>query len=231
MKKDKNPGKQTPDFRHNPFHSLRTIKGLVSPAPPAPKQPPKPISITPGKIEDEEALFLRMVADVKRLDEAAALPETGPRAGAEQAKKAASTDEAEERTRFLEAVHKIGPVIRELPFEEQEEDLPRHSSSSRLRQLKRGTIRISEELDLHGFLREEALARLERFVFTAFDREQQAVLVITGKGINSPEGPVLQGAVAQWLRDKGRSMVAEFAPAPRDKGGSGAFVVFLRRKT
>ncbi|HWR73104.1 MAG TPA: DNA mismatch repair protein MutS, partial [Nitrospirota bacterium] len=33
-----------------------------------------------------------------------------------------------------------------------------------------------------------------------------------------------------WLREQGKGMVAEFAPAPRDKGGSGAFVVFLRRR-
>jgi DNA-nicking Smr family endonuclease len=94
--------------------------------------------------------------------------------------------------------------------------------------LKRGTIRISEELDLHGYLKDEALQRLEHFITGALHRGRKAVLVITGKGINSPEGPVLQGAVADWLRDKGRAMVAEFEKAPRDKGGSGAVVVFLR---
>ncbi|HSC70120.1 MAG TPA: Smr/MutS family protein, partial [Candidatus Methylomirabilis sp.] len=55
-------------------------------------------------------------------------------------------------------------------------------------------------------------------------------LVITGKGLNSPAEPVLQGAVAGWLRDKGKGMVAEFAPAPRQMGGSGAYVVFLKEK-
>jgi DNA-nicking Smr family endonuclease len=56
------------------------------------------------------------------------------------------------------------------------------------------------------------------------------VLVITGKGINSPEGPVLQRVVAEWLRKEGKGTVAEFAPAPREMGGSGAFVVFLRKQ-
>ena len=97
-----------------------------------------------------------------------------------------------------------------------------------MRQLKRGTIKITEELDLHGFMKDEALVRLDHFIASAFGRGQKAVLVITGKGINSPEGPVLQGAVAAWLREKGKGLVAEFAPAPRDRGGSGAFVVFLR---
>ena len=104
----------------------------------------------------------------------------------------------------------------------------RRSAVGRMRQLKRGAIRIREELDLHGEIRDAALVKLEHFIAGAFHRGQKAVLVITGKGINSPEGPVLQGAVAAWLRGKGKGMVAEFAPAPRDLGGSGAFVVFLK---
>jgi DNA-nicking Smr family endonuclease len=99
-----------------------------------------------------------------------------------------------------------------------------------MRQLKRGAIRISQELDLHGFLKDEALKRLERFLANAFSLGQEAVLVITGKGINSPEGPVLRGAVAECLREKGKTLVAEVSKAPREMGGSGAFVVFLKKK-
>jgi DNA-nicking Smr family endonuclease len=99
-----------------------------------------------------------------------------------------------------------------------------------MRQLKRGAIRIDYELDLHGLTREEALESLAAFVTGAFNRGQTAVLVITGKGNNSPGEPVLVGAVAGWLRDRGRGMVAEFAPAPRQMGGGGAFVVFLKEK-
>ena len=124
---------------------------------------------------------------------------------------------------------KIGPAFRdEMP--ESDETGQQRSSSGRMRQLKRGTIRISAELDLHGFLKDEALARLEHFITSEYSRGRQAVLVITGKGINSPDGPVLQGAVADWLRTKGKAMVAEFHPAPRDRGGSGAAVVFLKTK-
>jgi DNA-nicking Smr family endonuclease len=91
-------------------------------------------------------------------------------------------------------------------------------------------IRIGLELDLHGLTRAEALTSLERFVIGAYNRRQNAVLVITGKGNNSSDEPVLQMAVQGWLREKGKSMVAEFAPAPRQMGGSGAFVVFLKDK-
>jgi DNA-nicking Smr family endonuclease len=83
-------------------------------------------------------------------------------------------------------------------------------------------------LDLHGLRREEALAALPRFLRSALQKGQKAVLVITGKGNHSAEEPVLQQAVASWLREAGRELVVEFAPAPREMGGSGAFVVFLR---
>jgi DNA-nicking Smr family endonuclease len=106
----------------------------------------------------------------------------------------------------------------------------RQAASNRLRELKRGAIRIGLELDLHGLTREEALTSLACFISGAYNRSQKAVLVITGKGNNSPEEPVLHGAVAGWLRDRGKGMVAEFAPAPRQLGGGGAFVVFLKDK-
>jgi DNA-nicking Smr family endonuclease len=99
-----------------------------------------------------------------------------------------------------------------------------------MRQLKNGSIRLDLELDLHGLTRDEALTSLSRFIAGAYNRGQKAVLVITGKGNNSPAEPVLQGAVASWLREAGKSQVAEFAPAPRTMGGSGAFVVFLKEK-
>ena len=54
------------------------------------------------------------------------------------------------------------------------------------------------------------------------------MLVITGKGSHSAEGPVLQQVVAGWLRDQGRDLITEYAPAPQEMGGSGAFVIFLR---
>ena len=101
-------------------------------------------------------------------------------------------------------------------------------SGNRLRQVKRGVVSVEYQLDLHGLRREEALAALPRFLKSALQRGQKAVLVITGKGNHSAEEPVLQQVVASWLREGGRELVIEFAPAPREMGGGGAFVVFLR---
>jgi DNA-nicking Smr family endonuclease len=109
-----------------------------------------------------------------------------------------------------------------------EDDELKPLGANRLRQLKKGIIRVDRQLDLHGLTRDEALEELPRFLRNARVHGEKAVLVITGKGINSPGEPVLQQAVAAWLRDAGREFVLEFAPAPREMGGSGAFVVFLR---
>jgi DNA-nicking Smr family endonuclease len=73
------------------------------------------------------------------------------------------------------------------------------------------------------------LEALPRFLNSAQQKGQKAVLVITGKGNHSSEEPVLSQAVASWLRDAGRTKILEFAPAPREMGGSGAYVVFLRQ--
>ena len=221
MKKDKNK-EQTGQFKRSPFKALKGFAPKQASAG-APVRKEKP---SPAVEEDESALFLRAVGGAKRLGPAAFSKDRAEKSAAPAPPTPAENNDQE---LFLKAMSKIGTAAfrDELPEAEEDGD-QRRSQSSRTRQLKRGTIRITDELDLHGQFRDEALASLERFIANSYTQGQQAVLVITGKGINSPEGPVLQGAVSEWLRGKGKGMVAEFVPAPRDKGGSGAFVVFLR---
>lgn len=212
-------------FKNSPF---RTLKGF-SPTSPA-QASPKPEKARTTGDEDDAGLFLRSMDGVKRVaagEDAAERPPV-PAPGPDRGDLAQHKD-APDHELFLEAMGSLGTTA--LPTEEPEEEaVPARSSSSRARQLKKGTIRISEELDLHGFLKDEAIHRLEHFIKSASVRGQEAVLVITGKGLNSVEGPVLQGAVGAWLREKGKGMVAEFMAAPRDKGGSGAYVVYLKRQ-
>jgi DNA-nicking Smr family endonuclease len=217
-KKEQGPG----GFSARPFKAL---KGFVPQAPPA--AAPTPPKRDPGGDEDDTDLFLEAVSGAKRIDPSAELESEHRSSGTVRTPIAPDDDKNAEL--FLKAMDTIGAVEISDPTDHEVGTAPR-SSSSRMRQLKRGTIRISQELDLHGCLRDEALRMLEQFISGAAARGQQAVLVITGKGINSPEGPVLQGAVAAWLREQGRGTVAEFFPAPRDRGGSGAFVVFLKQR-
>jgi DNA-nicking Smr family endonuclease len=227
MKKNKKPEQKSRDFDHKPFSSL-TASLTHSPAAKK-KAPSTPVmkDRNKEKSEDEAALFLRAVADVKRKNPSGRAGSSGLTKQEPSVRSRAEYQE-EEQQLFLKAMEKIGTNV---PEKTREEELPRHQlPTNRMRQLKQGAIRIQQELDLHGQVKDEALVSLEQFIAGAYRQGLQTVLVITGKGINSPEGPVLQGAVSHWLRERGTGMVAEFAPAPREMGGSGAFVVFLKSR-
>lgn len=222
MKKNKPPEHSPEHFKNNPFKSLKRLKpaggGQIAKETKGPaKQDFR---------EDDADLFLHAMSGVRLLHPG--IP--GP--GKQKQSRGAEPPHAggpDEENLFFEAMRKLGAAeIRQR--EAYPEESPRRSASSRMRQLRRGTIRVREELDLHGRKRDEALELLERFIVSAYNRRQKTVLVITGKGINSPEGSVLQGTVSGWLRDAGIRFVAEFAPAPPNLGGSGAYVVFLRSR-
>jgi DNA-nicking Smr family endonuclease len=224
MKKKKPTVPVQPDFKNKPFSAL---KGLASSTPSmAQKSTSAPERRKINNDDDDISLFLRATEGAKRFGRAV----DSPAVNARKATRKTAVQAPEDSRLFLAAMKNIGTSFRELPSEQEPEEAAQRSPTSRMRQLKRGDIRISQELDLHGFLREEALLQLEQFIVAAHSRGRQAVLVITGKGLNSPEGPVLQGAVAAWLRNKGKGLVAEFSSAPRELGGSGAFVVFLKKK-
>jgi len=182
---------------------------------------------------DETELFRRAMAGVKTLDAqqgsgAKAKPAgTTPREPAPSSSLHSSDDDRESMELFQQEIRRLKLETKFADSVPADDEL-KLLSGNRLRQVKRGIIAVSHQLDLHGLTREEALAALPRFLDSARRKGQKAALVITGKGINSPGEPVLQQAIASWLRDAGRGVVLEFTPAPRELGGSGAYVVFLR---
>jgi DNA-nicking Smr family endonuclease len=102
--------------------------------------------------------------------------------------------------------------------------------ASQLRQLRKGRIRPETRIDLHGLRGEEASRHLIAELGRAAEAGQRCVVVIHGKGLQSPGDPVLRAALPDWLADPrlgGR--VLAFAPARPEDGGSGATYVLLRR--
>jgi len=234
MAKKKRPDtpSKPPQFHTTPFSSL---KGVVAatPPPPSAEPPAAPAAPVPSK-DDGATLFLQAMDGVKPLDgsrqnagKGAVSPHSRGASSGGAAAEAPVTQDSVAAELFLQ---EIGRLKLEVKFTEQipDEDELKPLSGNRLKQLKRGVITLDRQLDLHGLTRDEALTELPRFLRNARHKGCVAVLVITGKGYNSPGEPVLQQAVTSWLRDAGREMVIEYAPAPREMGGSGAFVVFLR---
>jgi DNA-nicking Smr family endonuclease len=218
-------GKGNKEFAARPFAAIKGLQVVHSPAEAA--KPPAPSAPNPEP-EDDLLLFLREMADVSRIrpirkNQSTAVNGTKPAGSA-----VPDPVDADDSSLFLETLASLKLDVR---FSDELPDGDRpvvFRPSNRLRQLRRGTIRLDLELDLHGLTREEALECLSVFIAAASRRGQQAVLVITGKGNNSPGEPVLQGAVAGWLRKEGKELVAEAIPAPPNLGGAGAFVVFLK---
>ena len=219
-------------FKNMPFASLKGVKVEDTPAP----EPIKKVSAPVKKNEpDADELFRQAMDGVSRVFDARPHPKGAVRekkvnvsvSGTETAdKKVLPRDEVIARKTFLKEVEKLKLDVR------FEDSLPegelRPIAGNRLKQLKRGIIKLDRQLDLHGLTREESLQALAPFLKSACKAGEKAVLVITGKGNHSVEGPVLQQVVAAWLRDQGRELITEFAPAPAELGGGGAFVVFLR---
>jgi DNA-nicking Smr family endonuclease len=136
--------------------------------------------------------------------------------------KGLSDDGAEE---FLAAVDELGEVRRDEP---PGADEPPRARPRRMKQLERGELRPAGELDLHGLIRDEALARTRTFLAHAARQGWPVVVIVTGKGLHSAAGPVLRQAVGRLL-DTSREVVLEWGEAPRRFGGAGALVVFLRK--
>lgn len=225
----KNKEKQIPkqkEFSTSPFKALKgaplEVRGAAAPTPRKKEEPP----VKTGQDLSDEMLFFEAVAGVKRI---AGTPAAAPAKVKEHQAAKVRRDE-EDQQLFLKALDALKLDVR---FEDQlheEDPAPRPAPVNRMRQVRRGGIRLDFQLDLHGLTRDEALENLERFVKGAYNRGQKGVLVITGKGNNSPGEPVLKTAVAKWLRENGKGMVAECVQAPNDMGGSGAIVVFLKEK-
>ena len=95
-----------------------------------------------------------------------------------------------------------------------------------LRKLRRGTIRVDAELDLHGLTRDKAHAELLEFLMLSRAAGARCVRIIHGKGHNSGNrGPVIKQSLRSWLR---RDEVLAYCSAPPAQGGSGATLVLLR---
>jgi DNA-nicking Smr family endonuclease len=207
-------------FNHSPFKSLKglSVSGESKTGPPAPPSPPPSVSEADS---DDPDLFTREMDWLKvrpvgkecfaQTDSAAFDPASPP----------AASDETSE---FLAAVSHLDKTFRD---ERPPEDEPQLARLRRMKQLERGTLKPAGELDLHGLTRDEAVVRTRAFLGHAVRQGWPAIVIVTGRGLHSAQGPVLRQAVERLLAEA-RDQVLEWGRAPRRFGGEGALVVFLK---
>ena len=101
-----------------------------------------------------------------------------------------------------------------------------------VRKLRQGEFARQAALDLHGMKADEAKPEVERFLSQAAQTGIRCVLIIHGRGRNSPgQFPILKDKLKQWLtRGRFAKMVLAFSTARAHDGGPGAMYILLRRK-
>ncbi|MBG3878335.1 DNA mismatch repair protein MutS [Desulfovibrio oxamicus] len=97
--------------------------------------------------------------------------------------------------------------------------------------LRAGQYSPEGHLDLHGMNALQAYEAMIGFMRAAYHKGQRTVLVIPGRGKNSPDGMgVLREKVQAWLtHDPFKRVVLAFCTAQPAHGGAGALYVLLRK--
>ena len=134
---------------------------------------------------------------------------------------------------FLDALSKadVAPTATPRPPSAPRADSSRGIGGTRrslVRRVRQGELLPERTLDLHGFSRDGARQALKSFVATGRREGLRLLLVVTGRGLHSKEGPVLRDQVPSWLRMDCADDVHDLAKAPTSLGGEGALLVVLR---
>ena len=98
----------------------------------------------------------------------------------------------------------------------------------KLRELRRGRLKIDDILDLHGCTQASTPAAFTNFLASCRRPANQCVMIITGKGRNSPDRVSVVRATALETLRKHPRVLAYCCSQPVD-GGHGAFYILLRR--
>ncbi|MFI3272232.1 MAG: Smr/MutS family protein [Pseudomonadota bacterium] len=100
-----------------------------------------------------------------------------------------------------------------------------------IEKLRAGQYSPEAHLDLHGMNAEQAYEDLVRFFRRAYHQGLRTVLIIPGRGKNSPNGyGVLRERLQRWLtQDPFKRVTLAFCTAQLNDGGAGAVYVLLRK--
>jgi len=217
--------KKKPEPFNNPFSKLKLPEKPVpvtatprAPAPPPPRQERR------APEDDDAALFLESVGEVRPVRQST------PRAPPSAEALSIPSEEAESLARLAELVSGEGPF--DLADSDEFIEGAVHGFDPRvLKKLRTGTFSPQAHVDLHGLTKDEAKPALEQFIQKARVAGHRCVLVVHGRGLHSKDQiPVLKQSVQVWLsHGRPAKHVLAFCSARPQDGGAGAVYVLLRR--
>jgi DNA-nicking Smr family endonuclease len=237
---------------HTPFGKLAEMKAALPAAAPEPlspvraaaakvlarptqKPPARPSASrvdaepAPRSTLSDEELFLREMQGTAPMPAKAKTPRV-PGAPADTAPKKRVSEDAEVLAELADLVAGDG-AFDISDSDEYIEGMAPGVDRRLLKRLRAGDYALQGHVDLHGLTREEAKARVSRFIDESRRAGQRCVLIVHGRGLHSKDQiPVLKEAVRTWLeRGAVARAVLAFATARPHDGGAGAVYVLLRR--
>ena len=183
---------------------------------------------TPG--ETAESDFLRAMNGVSRFDR----DKIGGRDVRPTPPPPTAPSAADEEQKALEALRELVEGRVEFTLEYSDEYVQGFVTDldpKIYRQLRAGQFSPEAHLDLHGFTVDQAKLTLLHFVREHYMAGKRCLLVIPGRGANSPGGlPVLKEELKSWLTHEPlKRAVLAFSTAQPRHGGAGALYVLLRK--
>ncbi len=105
-----------------------------------------------------------------------------------------------------------------------------HVRKDIVHRLHQGSFSIQDSIDLHGMTLNEAEEAFCSFFKEAVRKQLFCVKVIHGRGLRSPNRPVLKEALKKWLHGTFRKSVLAYSTARDCDGGLGATYIILRSR-
>lgn len=245
MTKSDGKGQPGSKGRFRPFADLKTLieTKSVKLAPSPRKKPPNlrsrvesgssirsPKTDPAGKrsaAENEKQLFMEAMADVTPLARDACIEHVVEARPSIDDEPGGEAETLVELNRLV--VHGKGFKVAQTP--EYIEGTGHNVHPRFARRLHRGDFSIQAHLDLHGFGVSEAKEAFDRFFKDSISTGKRAVLIVHGRGLSSPERPVLKNKVIEWLTcGIWRKWVIAYTSARSFDGGAGATYVLLRQR-
>jgi DNA-nicking Smr family endonuclease len=214
-------------FKNNPFSS---VKGF-SVSEPEKKELPVQKAIEEKVVAEQDVDFTQVMEQlgVSTLNDDDLLMERAVPDVAPAQTRSESEEDLDDEGLFLAQLGTFDRVFTD-EFPEQDEGGGR-AEPRRMKQLRQGKVRPQETLDLHGSYRDEAREKVRHFLKNRFEQGLHTVLIVTGRGKRSPGGEsVIRQDMENYLSTQAKAWVAEWGRAPKQYGGEGALVVFLRQK-
>ena len=98
---------------------------------------------------------------------------------------------------------------------------------------------IDFKIDLHGFTLEEGIKKIREVIENCYEKDLRNILVVTGKGLRSKvkENPylsedlsLLKYAIPNFIKENFFEIISSIEEPDQNLGGSGAFLLRLKKR-